>query len=355
MSQHTAKKSLNISSAIGRRPVIAAPIAGADDRLLGDRRVAHALRAESVQQALGRLEHAAGRRDVLADEARPIGSRSISWAMPAATAARYVSSATPSPRRSRARSRAPRPVGSGAARAAASASATSAGDLRVDRVELRRGRRPPRAARPDSVGIGSRASHAATSSAGRYLPGSARRVAAVAVGQRLDQRRAAAGAGAVDDSLGHGADRVGVVAVDDDRLEAVGGRPVGRRVRAPRSPPRSACTPCTGCSRTRRRPALPHRGHVERLVERADVRRAVAEEADRDLARLRGTGPTRPRPAAIGRWAPTIAYEPIAPCSTLVRCIEPPLPPIEAVPRPSSSAMIGAIGTPRASVWSWPR
>ena len=60
-------------------------------------------------------------------------------------------------------------------------------------------------------------------------------------------------------------------------------------------------------------------------------------------------------PRAIGRWAPTIAYEPITPCSTLVRCIEPPLPPSSPVARPNSSAKIGAIGTPRARVWLWPR
>ena len=50
-----------------------------------------------------------------------------------------------------------------------------------------------------------------------------------------------------------------------------------------------------------------------------------------------------------------MAYEPIAPCSTLVRCIEPPLPPSSPVPRPNSSAKMGAMGTPRASVWLWPR
>ena len=60
-------------------------------------------------------------------------------------------------------------------------------------------------------------------------------------------------------------------------------------------------------------------------------------------------------PTAIGRWAPTIAYEPIAPWATLVRCIEPPLPPINPLPRPNSSARIGAMGTPRARVWLWPR
>ena len=41
---------------------------GADDRLLGDRRIAHASRAEPVEQPLGRLEHAAGRADVLAEQ-----------------------------------------------------------------------------------------------------------------------------------------------------------------------------------------------------------------------------------------------------------------------------------------------
>ena len=35
-------------------------------------------------------------------------------------------------------------------------------------------------------------------------------------------------------------------------------------------------------------------------------------------------------PAAMGRWAPTMAYEPIAPCSTEVRCIDPPLAPEHA-------------------------
>ena len=53
MSQVTAKKSLNISSAIGRRPVIAAPIAAPTIAcsLMG---VSHdALGAEAVEQALG--------------------------------------------------------------------------------------------------------------------------------------------------------------------------------------------------------------------------------------------------------------------------------------------------------------
>ena len=60
-------------------------------------------------------------------------------------------------------------------------------------------------------------------------------------------------------------------------------------------------------------------------------------------------------PLAMVRCAPMIAYEPITPCSTLVRCIEPPLPFIRPFSRPSSSASTGVIGTPRASVCAWPR
>ena len=60
-------------------------------------------------------------------------------------------------------------------------------------------------------------------------------------------------------------------------------------------------------------------------------------------------------PTAIWRWAPTIAYDPIIPCSTLVRCIEPPLPAINPPSRPMSSAITGAIGTPRDSVCACPR
>ncbi len=42
-------------------------------------------------------------------------------------------------------------------------------------------------------------------------------------------------------------------------------------------------------------------------------------------------------------------------CSTLVRCIEPPLPAMSPFERPISSPMILAIGTPRARQWLWPR
>ena len=60
-------------------------------------------------------------------------------------------------------------------------------------------------------------------------------------------------------------------------------------------------------------------------------------------------------PLAITSWAPTIAYEPSTPLLTSSRCMEPPLPRIRPFSRPSSSAMTGVIGVPRASTWLWPR
>jgi hypothetical protein len=57
-------------------------------------------------------------------------------------------------------------------------------------------------------------------------------------------------------------------------------------------------------------------------VERADVRRAVAEERDRDARlapQLEGE-----RRAMLGSPPPTTAFEPMFPSSTSYRCIEPP-------------------------------
>ncbi len=57
-----------ISSTIGRSPAMAAPIAGADDDQLADRRVADAVRAELVQEALRDGVGAAVGADVFAHE-----------------------------------------------------------------------------------------------------------------------------------------------------------------------------------------------------------------------------------------------------------------------------------------------
>ena len=55
-------------STIGRMPPIAAPMPGADERRLGQRRVADALRAELVEQPLADGEAAAVAADVLAHQ-----------------------------------------------------------------------------------------------------------------------------------------------------------------------------------------------------------------------------------------------------------------------------------------------
>jgi hypothetical protein len=51
-------------------------------------------------------------------------------------------------------------------------------------------------------------------------------------------------------------------------------------------------------------------------VESADVGRAVTEERDRDQARA-----GQAAPAAVGKCAPTIAYEPSIPAVALVSAI----------------------------------
>jgi hypothetical protein len=109
-------------------------------------------------------------------------------------------------------------------------------------------------------------------------------MAAVPVGDALDQRGAAArarlgigrGGGAVDD--------VGVVAVEDDALEpvsrgAIGGGMLDRRHLADR---RIFHIEIVLADEDHRQ--LPHCGEIQRLVEGADIGRAVAEEAYRHVA-----------------------------------------------------------------------
>ena len=87
MSQQTAKKSENMISATGRRPVIAAPIAA--PRIACSEIGVSLTRVgpnSSSSPTVG-LEDAAGAGDVLADE-DDRSSRRISCAMPRATASR---------------------------------------------------------------------------------------------------------------------------------------------------------------------------------------------------------------------------------------------------------------------------
>ena len=88
MSQHTAKKSENMISAIGRTPGHRGAHRGADDRLLGDRRVADALGAELVEEALVVLNTPPAAAMSSPEQHDGSGRGRISWAMPSATASR---------------------------------------------------------------------------------------------------------------------------------------------------------------------------------------------------------------------------------------------------------------------------
>ena len=83
---------------------------------------------------------------------------------------------------------------------------------------------------------------------------------------------------------------------------------------------------------------LPDGGHVERLVERADVGGAVAEERERDVGlalHLEGDGRAdRDRQPGARRWR----WRRCCPCEKSIRCIDPPTPPEPPVERPISSA-----------------
>ena len=255
MSQHTAKKSLNISSAIGRRPFIAAPIAAPmiACSLIGVSRTRFG--PEPVEQPLGRLEDAARRGDVLADEVARTGR-------------------APSPARSRARPPRGRSVpprgppvgpelglaasrgsGNGAFRASSVARSTASRDLGVDPVE---GRlvdavgQQPLAVRRDRV-------------AGQPLRDLLRR-AVLRRGRRASGRRA--GTSRPRRGTVPRRHRARATARDGGRRAPrrrrsrrsgsapARRRPPGRRPDAPRpSRRRSACTPCRGCSRRRTRPA----------------------------------------------------------------------------------------------------
>ena len=68
LSIASAMKSANMISKTGRRPVDGAAERRAGERQLGDRRVEDAVGAVALREAGGRLEDAAGARDVLAEE-----------------------------------------------------------------------------------------------------------------------------------------------------------------------------------------------------------------------------------------------------------------------------------------------
>ena len=205
----------------------------------------------------------------------------------------------PTPRRPTARSSSEAASGGGAGLRLLGRAIDRRQRLGVDPVQHAGAPRRSPTRRSRYIGIGSRAEPlGSTSSSGRYFAGSARRVAAVAVRHR--PRRAT-------DPRRPGPDRRRAAAV---ACTASASLPSTRIDSRPYADARSAAGCSTAVTVADRRVLhvevvladeddrqLPDRGEVQRLVERADVRGPVAEEADRDLpgaARLR-------RPRGAGR------------------------------------------------------
>ncbi len=84
-------------------------------------------------------------------------------------------------------------------------------------------------------------------------------------------------------SLRGAIDLVGIVAVNDNALEAIGGGAIGRRVFDRRHVADRRVFHVEIVFADEHDRQLPDRGEIERLVERADIGGAVAEEADRDV------------------------------------------------------------------------
>ena len=265
-----------------------------DDRLLADRRVAHPIGPELREQPFRGLEHAAGRGDVLAehhdrrvalhllrDPARhrlPIRQLRHSEPPSAQSCGRRH-------RRVRVGRLARDLLGGGDLRAdlALQGVEVGLGDAGLHQPRPMRRNRIPRQPgldlllRPIGTGVGAR-------------------VAAVAIRHGLDQRRTLAGARPLDGGDRHRMDRLDVVAVDDQRLQAVGRGAVRRRTldRGDRADRR--CTPCTGCSRTRRRPAPSTRRPCSAPRGTSRCSSSRRRRSRPPPARSRGTATTTPPP-----------------------------------------------------------
>ena len=108
-------------------------------------------------------------------------------------------------------------------------------------------------------------------------------MAAVAIGHALDQRRAVAGARLRERGLRGAIDLVGVVAVDHDLRKSVGRCAVTRGAWHRRDVADRRVFHVEIVLTHEHHGQLPDRGEIQRLVERADIGRAVAEEADGDV------------------------------------------------------------------------
>ena len=331
-------KSMNMISTIGRRPVIAAPTAAPTKPISLIGVSMHAVGAEALVQALRDGEDAAARADVDADQDdalvgfQRVGDASVERVHVARRRRQSpidmrVGLLEGGGRGARARPRRPRrPPPAPRRGAPAGAPRWRAGADEAARRRRRAGRgrasRPPRR-RACRAGRRPRSGRASGRSRPRAGPAPRRRGSG---GRRRRPRE----------------DRLDVVAVDA----------LGRRRRRPRRARRRAGTRVIRAAVGELRVdvvlaqedhrQVPDRGEVERLVERALVDGALAEERDGDAAlprHLLGQRRRRPRAACS---PPTIAFAPRMPTRGSAMCIEPPLPrhrPVASrTARPSSAS-----------------
>ena len=148
---------------------------------------------------------------------------------------------------------------------------------------------------------------------GPIFAGIGARVPAVAIGHRFDQRRAAAFARAVHVFHRRLIHLVGVVAVDHDSFEPVRRRAIGRRMlhRGHRADRRVFHVEVVLAHENHRQ--LPHGGEIERFVENAPMFVVPSPKKHTATCSVPRYCALHAAPAATGRCAPMIAYEPIAP------------------------------------------
>src|SRR5262249_9409474 len=109
------------------------------------------------------------------------------------------------------------------------------------------------------------------------------RVSAVTICEAFDQRWPLARARFLKCGLRSAVNGVGVVAVDQDALKSVRESTVSRRLRNRRHIADRRVFHVEIVFADKYDGKFPHRGKIQRFVEGANVRRTVAEEADRDV------------------------------------------------------------------------
>ena len=360
-SRHTPRKSRYISSTTGPHARHRRADAEADDRALGDRRVADPI-AEAVVQAARQAEHVAAGRDVDAGDEDALVARELDFERGADRVHRAehrsiggrrgrlgpfgsgrVTKSNRLAGRGRASSAAPR-------RPASSSSRATDACIAFERVV------------GDTRG---RASGPRAPAAGRALatPPALRPIGSAAGRLRSDRAsgtspprrsRVRARRGPRSTTVVHrGRGRDDVVAVDRDVVDAVAGRALLERRRVLRGRRRELGVPVVLAEEDHRQ--LPHRGEVDRLVEGAVRDRAVAEERDRDACRRAAAAPRSRRPPRSADRHRRSRWRRRCRSSGSAMCIDPPRPRLVPSSLPISSANIPSGSRPFARQWPWPR